>query len=389
MKIKDKKQHFYLLFPNIFGFKGGIQVYSAFLLQTLQSLYPLARYNVFLKYDSQSNTDSQFLQQTQFHCFGDWQKQLQNLLFATKTIWLGIWQRPTLVIATHVNYSIACYWLKRLTGIPYWVVVHGLEAWNLQNPLHQAALRYADQIVAVSQYTRNRLLKEQQLEGNKIAVLPNTFSAKHFNIAPKPKYLQKRYRLKPEQPIILTVTRLGRSAIYKGYDQILQALVKVRDRFPDIHYILVGKGDDTPRIKALINNLNLQDCVTLTGFVSDEELCDHYNLCDVFALPSIGEGFGIVYLEALACGKPIIAGNRDGAVDPLVQGTLGCLINPNDVEAISKSLIQILDGSHPNPLMYQPQVLRQKAIERFELAQFRETLFKLVDNDPHIEPNCI
>ena len=118
----------------------------------------------------------------------------------------------------------------------------------------------------------------------------------------------------------------------------------------------------------------------MTGFVSDEELCDHYNLCDVFAMPSKGEGFGIVYLEALACGKPVLAGNKDGAVDPLINGELGCLVDPDNLQEITDSLINILQKTYPNPLIYQPEKLRQKTIEKFGYVKFRQTLAKLLQD---------
>ncbi len=133
-----------------------------------------------------------------------------------------------------------------------------------------------------------------------------------------------------------------------------------------------------PRIEKLIAELDLQDCVTLTGFIPDTELNDHYNLCDVFAMPSKGEGFGIVYLEALACGKPTLGGDRDGAIDALCQGELGILVNPNDIGAIAQNLSQILQGTHPHPLIYQPEILRQKVIDTFGFAQFQKTLKELM-----------
>jgi len=372
--MTNNKHHFYLLFPNIFGFKGGVQVYSAFLLQALQQLYPEANYNVFLKYDKPTQLRSQFLPQTNFHCLGKLPQLLQSILLTFQLISRGIRQQPTLIITTHVNYSIPCYWLQRITGVPYWVVVHGLEAWNLQNPLLQTALGHADQVIAVSNYTRDRLLKEQPLNPAKVSVLPNTFVAKRFQPNLKPHYLLQRYGLTPEQPIILTVARLAQ---YKGYEQVFHALREVRHHLPNVHYILGGKGN-YPWIKSVVEKLNLQECVTLAGFIPDEELGDHYNLCDVFAMPSQGEGFGIVYLEALACGKPVLAGNQDGAVDPLLQGKLGCLVDPTDVNAIASNLIQILQGTHPNPLLFQPQILRQQTITRFEFTQFRQTLAQLI-----------
>ncbi|MDF5710373.1 MAG: glycosyltransferase family 4 protein [Nostoc sp. S4] len=372
--------HFNLIFPNMFGFKGGIQVYSIFLLKALQDLYPEANYDVFLKYDKRNlkqRSNLQYLSSTKFHYFGDLPRFLQTILFAIKIIILAIFHRPTIVISTHVNYATACYLLKLIAGIPYWVVAHGLEVWDIDNKMTKLALQKADKVISVSNYTRQRLLKEIEIDADKIVLLPNTFDANQFEIKPKPTHLLKRYNLKDEQPVILTVTRLGRMAKYKGYDQIIHALVKVRSQIPNVHFLLVGKGDDLPRIQTLVNSLNLQDCITIAGFVPDEELCAHYNLCDVFAMPSKGEGFGIVYLEALACGKPVLAGNQDGSIDPLADGKLGCLVDPDNVEEIADNLIQILQGDCSNPVIYQPEYLQQKTIEAYEFSQFRANLAKL------------
>jgi len=380
-----KQPHFYLLFPNIFGYMGGIQVYSAVLLRALQELYPEAEYDVFLKYDCSDAINLQnleFLPQTRFHYFGQfhgdrnvWRRYGRASLAAAKMVGLGFWQRPTLILATHLDfYSVVFEWFKRLTRVPYGIVLHGLEAWNVENAALKSVLQRADQVIAVSHYTRDRLLREQSLQPNHVTVLPNAFDASRFQIAPKPRYLMERYGLTSEQPVILTVSRLDQNTGYKGYNQIIEALVQIRRHIPDAHYVLAGKGNNLPHIEALVRRLNLQDCVTLTGFVLESELCDHYNLCDVFALPSRGEGFGIVYLEALACGKPVLAGNQDGAVDPLLNGEIGCLVDPDDVDAIAQNLTQILQGTYFNPVLYQPEVLRQKTIENFEFAQFRRTL---------------
>jgi len=373
MENRLKKIHLWL--PNVFGFKGGIQVYSAFLLEGLQSLYPGCNYEAFLKHDTCASPN--FLKSTQFHCAGTFPLSLRTLIFAAQILGHGFWQHPDLVIATHLHFTKAAYWLKRMTGIPYWTVAHGVEAWNIQHSGLKTALHYADRILAVSHYTRDRLLHEQHLDPAKISVLPNTFDATRFQIAPKPQHLLKRYQLIEQQPIILTVARLDSSEQYKGYDHILQALPEIRRQVPHVHYILVGKGSDRAHIEQLITNLNLQDCVTLTGFVPDKELCDHYHLCDVFAMPSKGEGFGIVYLEALACGKPTIGGNQDGAIDALCQGELGVLVDPDNIGEITQTIIQILQGIYPHPLIYQPEVLRQKVIETYGFERFKQTLAEL------------
>ncbi|KOP25834.1 glycosyltransferase [Hapalosiphon sp. MRB220] len=376
-KYKNKNPKYktiHLWIPNIFEFKGGIQVYSSFLIEALQSLYPNIKYDVFLKHDTSSLYNFPFLSNTQFHYAGTWSLPLRTLAFASQIIGHGFWQHPDLVIASHINFTLAAYILKSLIGIPYWTVAHGIEAWDIQRPSLKLALQNADLILAGSNYTRNRLLKEQNLDPTKVAVLANTFDVNRFQIHSKPQHLLNRYKLTTSQPVILTVARLDISKRPKGYDQILKALPEVRRQIPNIHYILVGKGSDRPRIEQLINQLDLQECVTLAGFVPDHELSDYYNLCDVFAMPNKTEGFGIVYLEALACGKPVLAGDQGGAIDPLLGGELGVLVNPDDVQIIAQSLIQILQGIYPNPILYQSQTLRQKVIDAFGFERFKQTL---------------
>jgi glycosyltransferase involved in cell wall biosynthesis len=371
--------HFHIWFPEIFGFKGGIQVYSAFFLQALQNLYPQAEYHVFLKHDVQATDDIPYLPQTQFYFTGTSPLKIRTLVFSTQIIVKALLLRPDLVITTHLNFTVAAYWLKRLTGIPFWTVAHGIEAWDIKNARIRIALQHADRILAVSGYTRDRLLKEQNLDPNKVSILPNTFNPNRFKTALKPIYLLKKYRLQPEQPVILTVSRLVAVERYKGYDQILQALPQIRGLIPNIHYIIVGKGDDRPRIEQLITERGLQDCVTLAGFIPDEQLCDYYNLCDLFAMPSKREGFGIVYLEALACGKPVLGGNQDGAIDALNYGELGALVNPDNSEEITKAITQIIQYTYPNHLIYQPKILRQRVIDLFGFEKFQTTLASHLD----------
>lgn len=237
---------FHLWFPNIFEFKGGIQTYSEFLLEAIQNLYPNTRYGVFLKHDKCPSPNFTSPAPTQFHCSGTVPPKLRTPAFAAQLLAWGIWQRPNLVISSHLNFTIAAHQLKRLTGIPYWAVAHGVDAWNIENPNLQAALHHADRILAVSEYTRDRLLKEQNLDPAKVSLLPNTFAPERFQIAPKPQYLLERHRLSIKQPIILTVARLDNTERYKGYDQILQAMPQIRREIPHAHYIVVGKGSDRP-----------------------------------------------------------------------------------------------------------------------------------------------
>ncbi|WP_242046025.1 MULTISPECIES: glycosyltransferase [Calothrix] len=367
--------------PEIFKFKGGIQVYSLFFLQALKNIYPNAKYDVFLKNDIQPLPNLSSLNSTQLHCTGFVPLPLRTLIFAIKLIFTGLWKKPSLVIACHINFIVGAYWLKRILGIPYWVITYGIEAWGIQSTHVNQYLHHADRILSISSYTRDRLIKEQNLDPNKVFLLPCQFDPNNFKPTSKPLYLLNRYGLEAKQKVILTVARLSEVEQYKGYDQVLKAMPQIRELIPDVHYIIVGKGNDKSRIEELIIQLKLQDCVTLAGFIPDSELCDYYNLCDIFAMPSKMEGFGIVYLEALACGKPVLGGNQDGSIDALDHGKLGALVNPDDVKEIADSIIQILQGKYPNKLIYQPEYLRQEVINLFGFDRFQETLKKYMEEN--------
>lgn len=373
---RNLKVHLWL--PNIFQFKGGIQVYCAFLIEALQEVYPNAFYDVFLKHDTHYTPNVRVLPETKFHYGGNIPLKLRTFYFALLLFISSFQKRPDLIICGHANFTPVAHLVQRLMGISYWTVAHGVDAWNLQNPHIIQALRHADRILAVSHYTRDRLLQEQALDPEKVVVLPNTFDTSRFQIAPKPQSLLEKYNLTPDQQVILTIARLAGEERYKGYDQIIRALPEIIKTIPNIHYLIGGKGGDRPRIEKLIQDLDLEDYVTLAGFIPDEELADHYNLCDVFAMPSKGEGFGIVYLEAMACGKPTIGGNQDGAIDALCNGELGVLVNPDDLDEISTVITQILEKTYPLPILYQPETLRQKVIEIYGFEQFKQNLAQLL-----------
>ena len=371
-----------LWIPSLFDTKGGIQVYSRYLLDALGCLYPEACRTVTLKNDF-AKTLPRSTNGLEYFATGQMPLPRRTLSFAYRLISRNLRQPADLIISTHLNFTVAGWLLKQLKGIPYWTVAHGIEAWGIKSWPLKLALRQADCILAVSHYTRDRLIREQNLNPNKVVVLPNTFDASRFKPGPKPEYLLKKHRISHDQPVLLTVSRLAEQERYKGYDQVLKALPDIQKAIPNIHYVLVGKGPDRSRIEYLIEQLGLKSCVTLAGFIPDKQLGDYYNLCDVFAMPSKREGFGIVYLEAMASGKPVLGGNRDGAVDALCHGELGVLVDPDNISEIAEVLIQLFEGNHHNSLLYRPTALRQKAIDTYGLAAFHHSLARLMDTHYH------
>lgn len=359
--------------PSLFEDKGGIQSYSLALINAMQQTMPHGKYSLFIKHDSRIPANFG-VPSTKFIFAGTIGLPLRTFFFAIQLIIGTIYEKPNLIITTHLNFAPVANLLKTLFSISYYIVTHGIEAWNIENPQLKTALRNATKILAVSHYTREKLIKEQNLDPEDILILPNTFDHQKFQIASKPYYLLQRHQLLIDTKVVLTVGRLSASEQYKGFDQVIQSLPQIIATIPNIHYVIVGQGDDRPRIEKLIKDLNLENYVTLAGFIPDEELCDYYNLCDAFAMPSKGEGFGIVYLEAMACGKPCLGGNQDAAVDALCHGELGALVNPNDINEIAQTLIQLLQKTYPNPLLFQPEQLRQAVIERFGFEVFQHRL---------------
>jgi glycosyltransferase involved in cell wall biosynthesis len=365
--------------PGLFDFKGGIQVFSQFLLTALQDLDPRMQKQVFLMHDRPQTAIAP--DQTHFHYTGQVPQRWRTPAFAAQVLAAGAWQRPDLVLTTHLSFTVAAYRLKQLRGIPYWTIAHGFEAWDIQRPQVLQALAGADRILAVSSYTRDRLLAHGGINPQKVQILPNTFDATRFQVAEKPAHLLQRHGLTAEQPIILTVNRLAAGEPFHSYDQILAALPQIQQAIPTVHYLIVGTGDDRDRLERLIQAKQLQHCVTLAGFIPDAELPQYYNLCDVFAMPSQLEGFGIVYLEAMASGKPVVGG-LDGAIDALDHGRLGALVDPCDVPLLATTLLQILQRRHPNPLLYSPSALREATLQTFGPAAFRQTLAHLLQTSP-------
>lgn len=360
--------------PEMFLSPGGIQRYSRFLLEALCATPQAQVTDVFLKNDKTRPADAAFPPGMRFHFGSRPPEALRTPVFAGKLLLQGMARRPALILSSHLNFSPVARALQRLAGIPFWVVAHGFEAWDLEREAIVRALRACDRVLAVSTYTRRVLIEKHGLDEGRVHLLPNTFDADRFRPGPRPVKLLERYRIPPDRKIILTVARVDARERYKGYDQIVRALPGILEAVPSAHYVLAGRGNDYERIAEIVRELGLEDRATLAGGITDDELCEHYNLCDVFAMPSKREGFGIVFLEAMACGKPVIGGKADGTVDPLLQGELGVLVDPDNLPEIRDAIVAVLSGRHPLAILREPDALRARVIAAYGVASFRAHL---------------
>jgi phosphatidylinositol alpha-1,6-mannosyltransferase len=230
--------------------------------------------------------------------------------------------------------------LSKTTGTPVWLQLHGIEAWQRPKPLQRWASEHARLITAVSRHTRRLFLGWANRAPETIKVLPNTVDER-FSPGPKPDTLLDRYQLRGKK-ILLTVSRLAASERYKGHDRVIQAVAELRSTHPDIVYVVAGDGDDRPRLEQLADELGVAGQVRFIGHVPDSELPDLYRSADVFIMPSTGEGFGIVFLQALASGIPVIGGDSDGSRDPLRDGMDGRLVQADNTGVVAAAIAETL-----------------------------------------------
>ena len=337
-----KARPIHLWVPDFFGI-GGIQHYSRMLARGLEELLFPREIRILAKRSGYSvlqprKSSAKVVSTDSIPPHG------RTAAFALLLTQQTIRHRPGLAILTHLHFAPLAFWLKKTWGLRYWVAIHGIEATGPLPPLVRQGLDHADRLLSVSRHTQ-QLISKQRVDCNRCSILPNCVDPGRFYPEKKPVHLLRLYGLGTNHKILFTLARLDSRERYKGYDLVLEALPPILELAPKTHYVLAGGGDDTARVRRRIHELGLTGKVTLTGFLPENALRDHYNLCDLFVMPSHGEGFGIVFLEALACGRPVIAGNDDGARDPLGDGAFGKLINPRNPAELVDVLAKYLSDS--------------------------------------------
>lgn len=285
---------------------------------------------------------------------------LQKIGFAVQLLVFAVKERPGMIISTHVNFAPVALFARLLTGARYVVVAHGIDLHPGLGFLRKLALRRADAVWAVSRWTRDRSLS-LGVPGHAVTVLANTVDDHRFDIGGPEHALRVQHGLQPGDKVLLTVARLDPAERYKGYDTVIRALPALCRDLGAVRYLLVGTGADQARMEALAGQLGVTDCVRFCGFVDDEDLAAYYRLADVFVMPSKGEGFGIVFLESMACGTPVVGGDQDGTRDALVDGALGRLVDPDDADALAVELGALLRGQGPAQ-WFRPRELRDACL---------------------------
>jgi glycosyltransferase involved in cell wall biosynthesis len=275
-----------------------------------------------------------------------------------------------LIICGHVNLvPIACIlrgWLRTQVLL----VIHGIDAWKpTTSRITNYFVKKIDAFVSVSHVTKIRFLEWTNLPVEKGFLLPNAVHANRYGPGPKSPELLERYGLRG-RTVLMTLGRLAANEQYKGFDEMLELLPDLAKEIPGIAYLIVGDGTDRRRLEEKATSLGVADRVVFAGYVSEAEKVDHYRLADVYIMPSSGEGFGIVFLEAMACGVPVIASKLDGGREAVRDGALGILVDPANREEIKAGIFAALKANRGRV---------PKGLEYFSYENFTRRLHGVID----------
>jgi len=284
--------------------------------------------------------------------------------------------RPNFICCAHLNFSPLCLFIKGLLKIPYTLALYGIEIPSIKDSAKTKAVTNAYMLITISEYSRNLILDQMPFLVEKIYMLPSAVDGSIFKIKDKSLDLQSKHGLE-KRPLILSLARLS-TGEHKGQDRVIQALPLVLKEIPDAIYLVVGGGIDK-RVDTLMNqHPELKQNVVFTGSIPNERRVDYYNLPDLYILPSKFEGFGIVFIESLACGVPVIASDGYGCRAGLLNEELGIVVPPDDITAIAKAIVSILKRSAPSQL-FDREILRQKTLDVYGIDKWNDRVRNLIE----------
>ena len=286
-------------------------------------------------------------------------------------------RHPRLVVAGHPNLAPVAWAIQSLFPGPRTVVLtHGIEVWTPLPVRRRWPLRRADLVLAPSADTAGKLVSVQGVPKEKVRQLPwgldPDFPA---GCASMTNHVPPGF---PKGRVVLTVARLAANERYKGVDNLIKAVPRLLPSVPDLHLVAVGDGDDRPQLEKLAREIGAAERVHFLSGLAQEELVACYGGCDVFALPSGGEGFGFVFLEAMGLGKPVVGGAHGGIPDIIEDGVTGFLVPFGDGERLAGVLQRLLSDEPLRREMGQRARERLRSMYLFE--HFRTRLARIIED---------
>jgi phosphatidylinositol alpha-1,6-mannosyltransferase len=251
------------------------------------------------------------------------------------------------------------------------IVTYGIEVWQPLTKSQRKALRQADVVLAISDYTKEKLIKHSGVRAEKIKIFPCALDPYWELTAPLTK-------LECTPPVILSVSRMNKEDRYKGIDNVIKGLPAIVRELGPVEYRIIGQGDDVPRLQALAAGLGVARYVNFIGGVSDQELRKQYQHCSLFVMPSRKEGFGIVFLEAMAYAKPVIGGAHGGTPSVVKDRETGLLVDSSDVEGIARSITGLLLDEEMREAL--GRAGHRRLLDEFTFDKFEHNLKEVFDS---------
>ena len=301
---------------------------------------------------------------------------IELLVFISRIFIDVLFNKPDFIIVGHIHYGPVVQLIEKLFGIKYWIITYGMEVWDLHKKSEMNALKKSSKVITISEFTRDKITDSTGIDSSKISLVPCAVNDSRFSPDNTDDSIRANLKIPKDAKVLLTVCRLESQEMFHSYDAVIDALVEIGHDAKDVHYILVGKGDDRARVENKINSLGISDRIHLVGYVDDEILPYYYTASDIFIMPSILEGFGIVYLEALVSGVPVIAGDRDGSKEAVFDERLGQLVDPYNANEVAQAIIQMVASL--NQGHYRAEVIRKLVLERFSLSAYKSTVQELI-----------
>ena len=294
--------------------------------------------------------------------------KFRYMLALLKVVFSG--RKFDLIVCGVTNLLPLAFFVRLFVKVPIVLIIHGIDAW--QPTGRRMADRMAPKvnvIISVSQLTLDRFTAWSGIAAERCYVLPNCVDLSKFRPGPKNSRLVERYELQ-DKTVILTLGRLVERERYKGFAEVLEVLPDLLEERPDLVYLIAGAGPGRQRLEEQANRLGVDRQVVFTGFVPEEEKADHYRLADAYVMPSRGEGFGIVLLEAMACGVPVVASKADGGREAVRNGQLGLLVDPENPQDIKRGIQVALNEAKVVP----------KGLDHFSYGQFQTRVHAIMKN---------
>ncbi|HYW08348.1 MAG TPA: glycosyltransferase family 4 protein, partial [Longimicrobium sp.] len=244
------------------------------------------------------------------------------------------------ILFNHLGIARAQLWVPPPLRRPYAVFLNGIEAWDpeLSAP-RRAAVRGATARISISHYTRRRVLDAYPDAG--------PISACPLGLLDPPAVGRPDGDLlgRVGERSVLIVGRMSAAERYKGHDELIECWPRVLGRVPGAQLVVAGRGDDVDRLRRKAAGAGLAGHVIFPGFVSDATLEALLRRVALFAMPSRGEGFGLVYLQAMRAGLPCVGSTTDAAGDVIAHGETGLLADPADRDALADAIARLLEDA--------------------------------------------